>query len=178
MLQTITDEYKAKLCNVIYSWLKPVGFPAFKVGFTSISSFAGLGDLRLKHNLLTDDAYYYRSSCRILNLNMIIKLKVRNLMERIIQNLFLNYLSFLRNVFMEFRELSDDEWGLINPLLPPKARTGSLGWTIGLFKRNLICSYNWLQMDMPIRYGSYKTTGRGLSAGRLRTYGIEYLRHL
>lgn len=32
---------------------------------------------------------------------------------------------------MEFHELSDDEWELIKPLLPPKARTGSLELMIG-----------------------------------------------
>jgi transposase len=32
---------------------------------------------------------------------------------------------------MEFRELSDFEWELIKPLLPPKSRVGRLGLMIG-----------------------------------------------
>jgi len=41
---------------------------------------------------------------------------------------------------MRFRELSDCEWEFIRPLLPPRARTGSLGLTIGCSERRLVCA--------------------------------------
>ncbi|MHC1610047.1 MAG: hypothetical protein ACXQTW_00315 [Candidatus Methanospirareceae archaeon] len=43
---------------------------------------------------------------------------------------------------MKFEELSDEEWELIEPLLPPPAPTG--------------CKW----MDMPGEYGSYVTAWR------------------
>jgi len=68
------------------------------------------------------------------------------------------------NFFKEFRELTDDEWELIRPLLPPKAGTGRpradgrLGLNGILYV--LITGCRW--MDMPIRYGSYKTAWKRL----------------
>ena len=60
---------------------------------------------------------------------------------------------------MEFRELSDDEWELIKPLLPPRARTGRPRADDRLVLNGilyvLMTGCRW--MDMPIRYGSHKT---------------------
>ena len=65
---------------------------------------------------------------------------------------------------MEFHELNDDEWKLIKPLLPPKARTGRPKANDRLVLNGilyvLITSCRW--MDMPIRYGSYKTAWKRL----------------
>jgi len=49
--------------------------------------------MRLKIIILTDDAPYYRASCKILNLRHgLYSLEVRNLMERIIElRIELNY---------------------------------------------------------------------------------------
>jgi transposase len=65
---------------------------------------------------------------------------------------------------MEFRELSDDEWKLIKPFLPPKARVGRPRaddrLTIDGILYVLTTGCRW--MDMPIRYGSYKTAWKRL----------------
>jgi transposase len=65
---------------------------------------------------------------------------------------------------MEFRELSDGEWELIKPLLPPKARTGRPRADDRLVLNGilyvLITGCRW--MDMPICYGSYKTAWKRL----------------
>ena len=62
---------------------------------------------------------------------------------------------------MEFRELSDEEWGLIEPLLPPKAKTGrpradDRSIINGIFTTGC----RW--MDMPPRYGHCSTAFRRL----------------
>jgi transposase len=65
---------------------------------------------------------------------------------------------------MEFRELSDELWGFIEPLLPPKAETGRPRAddrkTINGILYVLVTGCRW--MDMPVRYGSYKTAWRRL----------------
>jgi len=65
---------------------------------------------------------------------------------------------------MEFRELSDGEWELIRPLLPPKARTGRPRAddrrTINGILYVLVTGCRW--MDMPLKYSSYKTCWRRL----------------
>jgi len=65
---------------------------------------------------------------------------------------------------MEFRELSDGEWDAIKPFLPPKARVGRPRaddrLTIDGILYVLITGCRW--MDMPVRYGSYKTAWKGL----------------
>jgi transposase len=77
----------------------------------------------------------------------------------------LNYLNlFLKVFYMEFRELNDGEWELIRHLLPPKARTGRPRGddrqVIDGILYVLITGCRW--MDMPIRYGSYKTAWKRL----------------
>ena len=71
---------------------------------------------------------------------------------------------------MEFREISDEEWGFIRPLLPPGAETGRPRAddraTVNGILFVLITGCRW--MDMPSRYGSYKTAWR-----RLRRWGAE-----
>jgi hypothetical protein len=43
-----------------------------------------------------------------------------------------NYLGlFLNAICMGFREVSDGEWGVVRPLLPPMFRVGRLGLMIG-----------------------------------------------
>jgi transposase len=82
---------------------------------------------------------------------------------------------------MEFRELSDFEWGIIKPLLPPRFRVGRPRADdrriINGILYVLTTGCRW--MDMPLEYGSYKTRllGGGLNAGRMREYGIGYSRH-
>jgi len=65
---------------------------------------------------------------------------------------------------MEFRELSDEEWVLIKPLLPPKAETGRPRAddraTINGILYVLTTGCRW--MDMPAKYGSYVTAWRRL----------------
>ena len=60
---------------------------------------------------------------------------------------------------MEFRELSDGEWEVIRPLLPPRARTGRPRVDdrriINGILYVLVTGCRW--MDMPAKYGSYKT---------------------
>jgi len=60
---------------------------------------------------------------------------------------------------MEFVELSDEEWELIKPLLPTKARVGRPRVddrvVINGILYVLITGCRW--MNMPVEYGSYKT---------------------
>jgi hypothetical protein len=49
-----------------------------------------------------------------------------------IRELVSNYLGlFLNAICMGFREVSDGEWGVVRPLLPPMFRVGRLGLMIG-----------------------------------------------
>jgi len=65
---------------------------------------------------------------------------------------------------MKFRELSDDEWELIRPLLPPRAKVGRPRTN----DRNVINGILYVLttgcrwMDMPIKYGHYSTAFRRL----------------
>ncbi len=65
---------------------------------------------------------------------------------------------------MEFRELSDEQWEFIRPLLPPKAGTGRPTAddrrTLNGILYVLITGCRW--MDMPQEYGSYKAAWRRL----------------
>jgi len=65
---------------------------------------------------------------------------------------------------MEFRELSDGEWHAIKPFSPPKARVGRPRADDRLVLNGilyvLITGCRW--MDMPVRYGSYKTAWKRL----------------
>jgi transposase len=73
---------------------------------------------------------------------------------------------------MEFRELSDEEWELIKPLLPPKAKTGRpkaddrrvLNDILYVLATGCRC------MDMPPKYGHYSTAFRRLK--HWQTQGI------
>jgi transposase len=60
---------------------------------------------------------------------------------------------------MEFRELSDEEWEIIKPLLPPKANVGRPRIDDRLVVNGilyvLVTGCRW--MDLPARYSSYKT---------------------
>ena len=83
----------------------------------------------------------------------------------LLKNLSQNYLSFSFLVFfMEFRELSDFEWGIIKPLLPPRSRVGRPRADdrriINGILYFLTTGCRW--MDMPPEYGSYKTAWRRL----------------
>jgi transposase len=76
-----------------------------------------------------------------------------------------NYLSFSFLVFfMEFRELSDFEWEVIKPLLPPMSRVGRPRTDDRLIINGILyvltTGCRW--MDMPLEYGSYKTAWRRL----------------
>jgi transposase len=76
-----------------------------------------------------------------------------------------NYLSFSFLVFfMEFHELSDEEWEIIEPLLPPKAKVGRPRADDRMVLNGILyvltTGCRW--MDMPLEYGSYKTAWRRL----------------
>jgi transposase len=79
---------------------------------------------------------------------------------------------------MEFRGLSDDEWGVIKPL-PPISRVGRPRADDRCIINGILyiptTGCRW--MDMPPEYGSYKTAGGGLRDGGMREYGIGCLRH-
>jgi len=86
-----------------------------------------------------------------------------------------NYLSFSFLVFfMGFRELSDEEWEVIKPLLPPKSRVGRPRADdrriINGILYVLTTGCRW--MDMPLEYGSYKTAWRRLE--RWQDEGVWY----
>ena len=65
---------------------------------------------------------------------------------------------------MEFRELSDEEWEVIKPLLPPKAKVGRPRADDRCIMNGILyvltTGCRW--MDMPLEYGSYKTAWRRL----------------
>jgi transposase len=65
---------------------------------------------------------------------------------------------------MEFRELSDFEWEVIKPLLPPRSRVGRPRADDRIVLNGILyvltTGCRW--MDMPIKYGSYKTAWRRL----------------
>jgi len=65
---------------------------------------------------------------------------------------------------MEFRELSNGEWAFIEPLLPPRARTGRPRVNDRMVLNGilyvLVTGCRW--MDMPPKYGSYVTAWRRL----------------
>jgi len=76
---------------------------------------------------------------------------------------------------MEFRELSDEQWQFIQPLLPLRARTGRPRAddrrTLNGILYVLVTGCRW--MDMPKEYDSHKMAWRrllelGYQAGRLR----------
>ena len=71
---------------------------------------------------------------------------------------------------MEFRELSDFEWEVVKPLLPPRSRADDRMVLNGILYV-LVTGCRW--MDMPLKYGSYKTA---LRSGGMKEYGIGYLR--
>jgi len=60
---------------------------------------------------------------------------------------------------MEFRELTDEGWELVRPLLPPRAKTSRPRIDDRIIINGilyvLVTGCHW--MDMPIKYGSYKT---------------------
>ena len=63
---------------------------------------------------------------------------------------------------MEFRELTDEQWGFIEPLLPPKAKMGRPRAddrkTMNGILYVLTTGCRW--EDMPREYGSHKTAWR------------------
>jgi len=65
-------------------------------------------------------------------------------------------------LLMEFRELSDEEWELIKPLLPPKAKIGRPRAddrrVLNGILYVLATGCKW--MDMPPKYGHYSTAFR------------------
>jgi len=65
---------------------------------------------------------------------------------------------------MEFRELSDEEWKVIAPLLPPRARVGRPRADDRMVMNGILYALftgcRW--MDVPFRYGSYKTAWKRL----------------
>jgi len=60
---------------------------------------------------------------------------------------------------MEFRELSDFEWEVVKPLLPPRSRADDRMVLNGILYV-LVTGCRW--MDMPLKYGSYKTAWKRL----------------
>jgi hypothetical protein len=75
---------------------------------------------------------------------------------------------------MEFCELSDDEWVVIKPLLPPRSRVGRPRADdrriINGILYVLTTGCRW--MNMPPEYGSYKTAWRRLKRWQDEGYGI------
>jgi transposase len=69
---------------------------------------------------------------------------------------------------MEFRELGDGEWEVTKPLLPPKSRVGRPRVDDRMVLNGILYISGCRWMDMPLKYGSYKTAWKA--------YGIEYLR--
>ncbi len=65
---------------------------------------------------------------------------------------------------MKFRELSDYEWEIIEPLLPPKAKVGRPRADDRIVLNGILyvltTGCRW--MDMPLEYGSYNTAWRRL----------------
>jgi len=60
---------------------------------------------------------------------------------------------------MEFREVSDGEWEVIKSLLPPRSRADDRMVLNGILYV-LVTGCRW--MDMPLKYGSYKTAWKRL----------------
>jgi transposase len=65
---------------------------------------------------------------------------------------------------MEFRELSDFEWDVIRPFLPPRSRVGRPRADDRMVLNGILyvltTGCRW--MDMPLKYGSYKTAWKRL----------------
>jgi transposase len=72
----------------------------------------------------------------------------------------------------EFREVSDFEWEVIRPFLPPRSRVGRPRADDRMVLNGILyvltSGCRWC--DMPAEYGSYKT------AWRRWVYGTVYLR--
>jgi transposase len=79
-----------------------------------------------------------------------------------------NYLGLLLNAicmrFREFREVSDGEWEVIKPFLPPMSRVGRPRADDRMVLNGILyvltTGCRWC--DMPVKYGSYKTAWRRL----------------
>jgi len=76
-----------------------------------------------------------------------------------------NYLGFSFLVFfMGFRGLSDYEWEIIKPLLPPRSRVGRPRTDDRMVLNGILyvltTGCRW--MDTPLKYGSYKTAWKRL----------------
>jgi transposase len=77
---------------------------------------------------------------------------------------------------MEFRELSDEEWGVISSFLPPKPKRGrrALSDDRSLINGILyVVTTGCRWREMPRKYGSYVTAGEGLEDFRRLEYGIR-----
>jgi transposase len=65
---------------------------------------------------------------------------------------------------MEFRELSDFEWDVVRPFLPPRSRVGRPRADDRVVLNGILyvltTGCRW--MDMPLEYGSYKTAWKRL----------------
>jgi transposase len=65
---------------------------------------------------------------------------------------------------MEFRELSDFEWDVVRPFLPPRSRVGRPRADDRMVLNGILyvltTGCRW--MDMPLEYGSYKTARKRL----------------
>ena len=65
---------------------------------------------------------------------------------------------------MEFRGLSDFEWGVVRPFLPPRSRVGRPRADDRVVLNGVLyvltTGCRW--MDMPLEYGSYKTAWKRL----------------
>jgi len=65
---------------------------------------------------------------------------------------------------MEFRELSDFEWDVVRPFLPPMSRVGRPRADDRMVLNGILyvltTGCRW--MDMPLEYGSYKTARKRL----------------
>jgi transposase len=66
--------------------------------------------------------------------------------------------------FREFREVSDGEWEMIKPFLPPMSRVGGPRADDRMVLNGILyvltTGCRWC--DMPVKYGSYKTAWRRL----------------
>jgi len=80
---------------------------------------------------------------------------------------------------MEFRELSDEGWKVIELLPLPRSKVGGLRaddiTVLNGVQYVLMTGCKW--MDMPAKYGSYKTAWKKLKRCRRKVCGIEYSRH-
>jgi transposase len=65
---------------------------------------------------------------------------------------------------MEFRGLSDFEWGVVRPFLPPRSRVGRPRADDRVVLNGILyvltTGCRW--MDMPLEYGSYETAWKRL----------------